>query len=548
MKKQLRPYQKQGYDDIFKAFETNDVIMFVLATGGGKTFTFTEIIRHFYNAGKRAMLIAHREELINQAWQTIAAERMIAGIIKADYPNRYELPIQVCSIQTLARRKALPQADIIVIDEGHHVTEDNTYGRILAQYPNAKILIVTATPYRLSGEGFGEIVSGKKTKLIINSTLKHLIAEGWLVPLKYCVGSIPDMSGVPIIRGEYKEEEAKKIMELAPLVKSYEDLTPGMQGICYCINVEHSIEVAEQYNAAGIPAIHVDANTPDEIRKDAWDKFRAGLIKVVCNVGILTEGADFPSCEFVQLARPTKSLSMYLQMVGRVSRTVAGLVDGYETVEGRRTAIQCSRKPAGVVLDNAGCWLEHGFPDDEINWEYYFGGWFKKKQPEENPNIIEIPVFEYIDPATGQSHMTKKIKELAGMILVEITYEQKQVLRGAIEISEFEKIYRYALNNPEKFKKPGFFAYYRIADFCKQKNITMSPDLWLHLKRRLVDNINKEVDEYLKAMQLAGNIVIPSLNKGVAEIRAKGVHSIFLSSEREAYNKRKSMEKLVQIN
>lgn len=542
--KKLRPYQAQGFADIFGAWEENDVVMFVLATGGGKTFTFTEIIRHFYERNFRSMLIAHREELIVQAWDTISTEKMVAGIIKADYPNRHEQPIQVCSIQTLARRKGLPDFDLIVIDEGHHVTDGNTYGRILAQFPRAKVLIVTATPYRLSGEGFTDIVPGKKTKLIINSTLKQLIEEGWLVPIKYCVGSIPDMSGVPIIRGDYKEDDAKRIMELAPLVESYQDLAAGKSGICYCINVEHSKEVAAAYCAAGISAVHVDAQTPAEHRAQAWEAFRSGEIKVVCNVGILTEGADFPSCDFIQLARPTKSLSMYLQMVGRGTRAVAGLVDLYETADGRRSAISLSSKPNAIVLDNAGCWLDHGFPDDDSDWNYYFNGWNKNKK--QVGDIIEIPVYEIEDPDTGARRSTKKINEVAGMILVEITREQKVVLQSTILISEFEKIYRFALNNSFKFKKPGYFAYYRMVDFCNSKNIEMKPEIWLHMQKRLVTEIDSKIDSFLREQQDGRRVVILSMNQIVKEIRETGVNRVFLQSERTAYQRRKGMAESVK--
>jgi len=106
----LRPYQQEGKDAILKAFEDNDIVMFVLATGGGKTVTFTEIMREYYTKNLRSMLIAHREELITQAWRTIHRSGMISGIIKSGYPNRYEWLNQVGSIQTLARRKFLPFA------------------------------------------------------------------------------------------------------------------------------------------------------------------------------------------------------------------------------------------------------------------------------------------------------------------------------------------------------------------------------------------------------------------------------------------------------
>ncbi|MBV5347851.1 DEAD/DEAH box helicase [bacterium] len=534
----LRPYQQQGKNDILNAFQTDDIVMFVLATGGGKTVTFTEIMREFYDAGRRTLLVAHREELITQAWRTIHRSGMSAGIVKSGYPNRYEWPAQVGSIQTLARRKVLPEADLIIIDEGHHVTDDNTYGALIKSYPAAKVLIVTATPYRLTGKSFVNIVPEKQTKLIVNCQISDLIKEGWLVPFKYFVGSIPDLSGVPIVRGEYDEEGARKVMELAPLVESYQQHCSGMKGISYCINVAHSKEVAAQYNAAGIPAVHLDATSPQEVRDEVLQSFRDGVIKVVCNVGILTEGADFPDCQFVQYARPTMSLSMVLQMGGRVSRALTGLVDAFSDAEDRRSAIACSEKPYGIILDNAGCWLQHGFPDDERDWAHYFNGWIKQKKQEENPNFIEIITYVIEDPATGQRSSTKKISEVEGMILVEITRELKERLREPLDIGEFEKLYLFALNNSDRIHKPGYWAYYKMMAFLDSKSLPVSDKVWAHIKKRLLDNIDDEIDQYLNSCKKNGIHAIPSINAEVKKIRDKGIHKTFYIKEKEIYSKK----------
>jgi hypothetical protein len=513
--------------------------MFVLATGGGKTVTFTEIMREYYNSGRRTLLVAHREELITQAWRTIHCSGMVAGIIKSGYPNRYEWPTQVGSIQTLARRKVLPEADLIIIDEGHHVTDDNTYGALIRKYPKAKVLIVTATPYRLTGKSFLNIVPEKTTKLIVNCKAADLIQDGWLVPYKYFVGSIPDLSGVPIVRGDYDEEGARKVMELAPLVESYQEHCDGKKGICYCINVAHSKEVAAQYNKAGIAAVHLDATSPQEVRDQVLQDFRNGDIRIVCNVGILTEGADFPDCEFVQFARPTMSLSMFMQMAGRVSRCLTGLVDAYNTPEARRSAIAGSAKPHGIILDNAGCWIQHGFPDDERDWKHYFEGWEKKKKLDEDPNFIEIITFIVEDPMTGAQHATKKISEVEGMILVEITRELKARLRVPIDIGEFEKLYRFALNNTDRIHKPGYWAYYKMVDYLHNKNLPLTDDVYRHIKKRLLDDIEDEIDRYLDSCKQLGDNVIPSINNKVKQIRDRGVHKTFLMKEREVFLRQK---------
>jgi superfamily II DNA or RNA helicase len=291
-------------------------------------------------------LIAHRKELILQAWNTLYVNQVYAGIIMSGYPEKFELPVQVCSIQTIQGRKVLPPADTIIVDEGHHVTKENTYGGIITRYSSAKFLFVTATPVRLSGEGFRYLHPYKETRLIVNRTLKQLTDEGWLVPLRYYAASIPDLDSIKVSGGEYVDADAKRAMELAPLVESYLQYAAGMQGICFAVNVQHSIEIAGQYWRHGIPAEHLDAKTPDDERARILSDFRCNLVKVVSNVGIITEGADFPNCEFVQLAKPTKSLNLYLQELGRNTRpdteTLARLNE-IATSEDRRALISDQR-------------------------------------------------------------------------------------------------------------------------------------------------------------------------------------------------------------
>lgn len=532
--RKLRPYQEQGFNSIFTTWTTHDVIMFVLATGGGKTFTFTEVIRRFLGEGKRCMLIAHRTELIEQSWQTLYDAQVLAGIIKSGHPAHFDRPCQVCSIQTIARRKKLPHADVIVIDESHHVQDDNSYGAILKMFPDALVLMVTATPYRLSGDGFVNVVPGKETQLIINSTLDELIREGWLVPLQYHIGSIPDLSGVDIVKGDYEKEGLEEAMGMAPLVESYILHCNGMQGLCFCVNKAHSKATAKQYNDAGISAVHVDDETTEENRRDILARYRAGLIKVVCNVGIFTEGTDFPFCQFVQLAAPSKSFSKILQEIGRGTRALPGLVDKYETAHERVWAIARSQKPFCIILDNAGTWIDHGFADDPVDWVKFFKGWRKPKKQTEEPEYIEIPVYEIMKP-DGTGRTTTKIPaEVEGMILVKITKEMRINLRAMKHIKEFDRVLDFARNCP-KMNKPGYWAYFRYREHCDSNGITIPEAAWQYVREKLVDEVEKELSQYLADNTQAGRIIIPSINEGAERIRAKGVHGSWLKKELYAY-------------
>ena len=533
----LRKYQKEGFDQIYMNWKTNqDILMFVLATGGGKTVTFVEVIKQSLIEGKRVMLIAHREELIMQAWNTLYRNHIYAGIIMADHPLKYDLPVQVCSIQTIARRSQLPPADVIIIDEGHHVTAENSYFKIIKKYSSAKVLMVTATPYRLSGEGFKRVHPYKETQLILNRTVRELQDEGWLVPLKYFAASVPDLSSVHLKSGDYVEEEARKAMELAPLIDSYFEHAKGKCGVTFTINVAHSINTVQRYLHAGVPTEHLDANTKQEERKRILSDFRCGLVKVISNVGIITEGFDFPDLEFVQLARPTKSLSMFLQQVGRVTRPEASILSNLfdATNEERRMAIKNSTKPHGIVLDNAGCWLDHNLPDYDHDWEKYFNGTKRTKKETEE----EIEMLVYIaEDNEGKVVKTRNPKEIEGLKLIEITKEKKQLLVNLTSIKEFDK--RYGMfKNMTRVNNPGYVAFNEFKEYCSKNKILMVDEIWDYLELKLIKEIQKKVDMMAEnRSKSVSSYPADMYIKTVERLNNEGVSRQFFKYQKDIYNK-----------
>lgn len=531
----LRPYQVSGKGMINEAWEYHDIIFYVLATGGGKTVQFIDLMRDWILSNKRVWLIAHREELIRQAWDEAYENKIYAGIIKGDVKTDYSLPCQVMSIQTVMRRSNLPpDPHLIIIDEGHHVTEENGYGRLLQKYPNAKVLIVSATPYRLSGEGFRNIVKGKETKLIINSTIKTLIEDGWLCPLRYFLASIPDLSNASLSKGDYKEDDSEKAMEMAPIVESYKKHANGLQGVCFAVNVSHSIKIAGQYWREGIPAAHLDANTPDDERKKIIDDFKAGLIKVVCNVGIFTEGTDFPNCQFVQLACPTKSLSKYLQMVGRGTRALKGILDNLNTAEERRAAIANSDKPHAIILDNAGCYLDHRLPDVDRNWEHYFNGWKQDKKKPVITDEIEIEVFVVKDSA-GNLFKTKSIKEVEGLELVEVTKEVRKKVVNITALREFDRLYKM-FSNSTKVSAPGRLALNKYIEYCNRENILMVPAIWVYLRKKLILEVEERKHNVIKNREINPSLYPDELyNKTIENIEKSGVTEQYLGGKNKDY-------------
>lgn len=537
----LRDYQKEGYGNILDAWEIDDLVMFVLATGGGKTVTFVELIKRAVLAGRRVMLIAHREELILQAWNTLYAHHIYAGIIMSGYPENWDLKVQVCSIQTIQRRTKLPPADEVYIDEGHHAQPDNTYGKMIKYYTGAKFLLVTATPYRLSGEGFVNLHPYKPTRLIVNRTLKQLQSDGWLVDLKYYAASIPDLSELSVQKGDYVEAEAQKAMELAPLIDSYEEHAQGKSGVVFTVNVAHSVQVCSKYQYAGVPCEHLDGNTPGDQRQRILSDFRAGLVKVISNVGIITEGFDFPDMDFVQLARPTKSLTLYLQMIGRVTRP-ACLLAADSTREDRLRLITGSRKPFGIVLDNAGCWTDHGLPDFEHNWEYYFRG-TKRQKKEDVLDDMEMLVY-VAETADGRIVRTHKAKEVEGLKLVEITKEGRRKIVNITSIKEFDRLLAIFKNN-RGMRSPGLIAYRQFMEYCKKQNILIVDEIWEYLFRKLYTDPRDQVDQINRNRSInPGAYPMPLYQKSVEEINRVKVGESFLKGERAKYERENQKEVL----
>jgi superfamily II DNA or RNA helicase len=551
----LRPYQIKGEQDVFNSFKQKiQFVMLQIPTGGGKTVTFVSIIRKFIAARKRVLLLAHREELIKQAWDHLYKHEIYSGIIKGDVKTNYALPCQVGSIQTVARRTNLPPADLIIIDEAHHALEDNSYGNVLAtHFPNAWVIGVTATPYRLGGRGF----AGLFQRLILGPSFKSLVSMGYLVPVRYFVASRPDLSDVKMSKGDYEAQAAFDAMKMAPIVESYFEHCKGLTGAVFAVNVEHSHKIVEQYNNAGVPAAHLDADTPKEQRRKILEAFKRKEIKIVSNVGILTEGFDFPDLEFVQLARPTKSLSLYLQMVGRITRPLFSAIKDCNTDEERRHAIAMSSKPYGYVLDNADLWEEHGLPDQEFNWQRYFDGIPKRKKKEIEE---EIEMIEFVaEDEDGNVVRTKKPTEVVGLKLIEVTHSVKEKIVNLVSLKEFDRGLEMFKRMPKTGNKAGFVAFNEYVNYCRKNSLLMSDEVWMYMRHRLVDEPNTQIEEIesdrdtrieaIKSYYKDNDIIREEQLKMIHERASKAlapwykikVPSSFLEKERRAYIAKQSI-------
>ena len=351
----LRDYQTQIVADVAAKVAVGvRRLLLPLPTAAGKTVIAAAIVADAVSAGRRVLILVHRQELITQTSAKLYAVGVDHGIIKAGFPMRLGERVQVASIQTLNARAMrassieLPAADLVIVDEAHHARA-KTYRKLLAAYPDAVILGLSATPCRSDGRGLGDVFDA----LVDCPSVADLTRAGYLVPTRVYAPSRPDLTGVRIAHGDYAEGQLAERMNTGKLVGDvvthWLRLAERRRTVVFATGVAHSKHLRDEFCRAGILAEHIDGTTPTEERDAILAKLAAGRIDVVCNAMVLTEGWDSPEVSCLVLARPTKSMSLYRQMVGRVLRLAEGKADA-------------------LILDHAGAVFEHGFIDESVNW------------------------------------------------------------------------------------------------------------------------------------------------------------------------------------
>lgn len=366
--RQDRAYQQDLISRIWQAIaDGKRRLLLVLPTGGGKTVLAADIINGALARSWRVLILVHRRELVTQMSRKLHAAGIDHGIIQAGFTPRSLPLVQVASVQTLharairSERMSLPRADLIVVDEAHHVRA-RTWAEIIDAYPKSNVLGLTATPCRGDGRGLGNTFE----TLIEGPSVKELTDLGHLVPAVYYAPYQPDLKGVKISKGDYAENQLAERMDQADLVGDivthWLKLSERRRTAVFATSVAHSVHIRDSFRAAGIMAEHIDGGTPTEDRDKILTRFAAGTVELVTNVGVLTEGFDCPEIGCVVMARPTKHMGLYRQILGR----------------GLRPA-QTSGKTNCIVLDHAGTVFEHGFVDEPVKWS------LREDQKAENP-------------------------------------------------------------------------------------------------------------------------------------------------------------------
>lgn len=367
----LRKHQIDAKNAILRAWDSYDSVMLQMPTGTGKTYLFTSIIKDliaFYKSNKweiNILVVAHRIELIDQIAASLKNYGIPCGFIQGTREQHLWQRVQVGSILSLISERNEMNVrrckfDYIIVDEAHHTLADS-YKRLFDMFPEAKKLGVTATPWRMNHESFTSVYQ----TLITTPQVKWFIQHNLLSDFDY-VSVKPDSNIQKLVNsidvaatGDFVNDALSEAFDnqriRSKLYDSFHKYAADRKGIVYAINKQHARNIAELYSSKGYVSVNIDCDTPKDERERLIDQFKDGNIQVLVNVELFTEGFDCPDISFIQLARPTRSLALYLQQVGRGLRVTGG-------------------KEKTIFIDNVGLYNYFGLPDANRKWQHHFQG------------------------------------------------------------------------------------------------------------------------------------------------------------------------------
>lgn len=418
----LRDYQGDGVNEIRESLKAGKSSpLFVLPTGGGKTVIFCHIAHKTSDKNKNVLVLVHRVELLRQTSKALTKSGVHHGLINPKYTQDYSKSVQVASVQTLVNRlDKIPAPDLIIIDEAHHATA-GSWRKVIEAFPRAKVLGVTATPCRGDGSGLGVESGGVFDDLIIGAQISDLINRGFLVePVVYAPPSQLDLSAIRIVRGDYDSKQVEKAIDkpkiIGDTVAHYRKLCHGAPAVAFCASIKHAEHVADAFREAGYRAYSVDGSMDDGTRSRILDGLGNGTVDIVTSCDLISEGTDIPAIGCAILLRPTQSLGLYIQQVGRALRPSPG-------------------KKEAIILDHVGNVLQHGMPDDIREWD--LSAKKRKGRSKASEASIQIvqcescyQVFKPADvcPACGEP-VKRKIKEMPDQVDGELTKIDKDQIK-----------------------------------------------------------------------------------------------------------------------
>lgn len=335
----LRGYQQELIDRIRQSLASGHRHIIVQSPPRtGKTVVMAEIARRTTGKGNRVCFIIHRKEVLEQAKATFKEQGVDPNLLEAGM------------VQSLTRHvDKLRPPEVILIDEAHHALA-KSYMRILETFPQAYVLLFTATPVRTGRNQLDQIADD----IIVGRSIKELTSLGFLAPFKYYAAKDKDVDDQKLRRsstGDYVTasiEDAASHKIYSHTVDEYLAKAGGKQAVVYTYSVEAAYHLAAEFNARGITAEAIDATTRPQVRDTAVRKFRDQQLKVLVNVNLFTEGIDLPNVDCVIMVRPTMSLALYMQFSMRCLNPRPG-----------KTA---------VIIDQVGNWERFGLPNADRDW------------------------------------------------------------------------------------------------------------------------------------------------------------------------------------
>lgn len=346
----LYPKQESLVAATREAMRSHKSLILQAACGSGKTAMASWITKTAISKSRRVIFATHRKQILRQTVNTFFRNGIDYGIVGRDAPRG----AMIGTMQSIKNRIGKLPADLLIIDEAHIYASG--FHEVHEHYKNegAWILALTATPMRFGGRGMGKYYD----HIVLGHPVRQLIDDGDLSDYLLYAPDDVDTSELHVAKGEYVQREAEALMDKPTItgnaIATWRKRADGLRTIVFCVSIEHSKHVCAQYNEAGIPAAHMDANTPDYQRVRAIEDFADGRIKILSNCMLATEGFDLSAqvgrdvpLEAVQVLRPTKSLALFIQMFSRGLR----------------------KKPyPAVLLDHVGLTKEFGTVDMEREW------------------------------------------------------------------------------------------------------------------------------------------------------------------------------------
>lgn len=404
---ELHPYQKKLVQQTRQELANGkNSVLIQSPAGSGKSVVIAEIVRLTVKKGGHVLFMVHRKELVEQ----------ITNSFKEN-----DVDLSHCTIMTVGRVKnrlgKLPKPTLIITDETHHSLA-KTYRNIYKHYSDVPRIGFTATPWRMNGKGFRDVYDS----MVMGPSVKWLISNKYLAPFKYYSVNLVNSDKLKkSSTGDYTNksmDEAVGKTIFGDVINTYKKVANGQQAIVYAHSVEYSQIVADSFNQAGISARHVDAKTPSTKRKQIMTDFKAGKIKIICNVDLISEGFNAPDCSTAILLRPTASLVLFVQQSMRSMRYKPGKV--------------------ATIIDHVANYSRFGLPDDDFDWT------LDDREKKRNGRKDDAPAIKTCDRCFRVVPAQSKICPFCGFEFeIEATEMQEDKNAKIEKIGEFKMVADY---------------------------------------------------------------------------------------------------------